>query len=43
MLDFDFYELLPTLEALTLDEANQFLNQWIKADNVAVFQVNPES
>jgi len=43
MLDFDFYELIPTLEALTLTEVNQFLNQWIKADNIAVFQVKPKS
>lgn len=43
MLDFDFYELIPTLEALTLEEVNQFLNQWIKADNIAVFQVKPKS
>jgi len=41
VLGLDFFELLPTLEALTLEEANQFLNEWIKDDNIAVFQVNP--
>ncbi|WP_440895383.1 EF-P 5-aminopentanol modification-associated protein YfmH [Amphibacillus sp. Q70] len=41
MLDLDFFDLLPTLESLTLEEANQFLNSWIKDDNVAVFQVKP--
>ncbi|MBM7540634.1 EF-P 5-aminopentanol modification-associated protein YfmH [Amphibacillus cookii] len=39
MLDIDFFELLPTLESLSLQDANQFLNNWIKDDNVAVFQV----
>lgn len=41
MLDLDFFNLLPTLESLTLEEANKFLNNWIKDDNVAVFQVKP--
>ncbi|MBU5595061.1 insulinase family protein [Amphibacillus sp. MSJ-3] len=41
MLDLDFFNLLPTLESLTLEEANDFLNNWIKDDNVAVFQVKP--
>lgn len=41
MLDIDFFELLPVLEELTREEANQFLNNWIKPDNVAVFQIKP--
>lgn len=42
MVGFDFFELLPTLNQLTLSEANQFLNNWIKDNNVAVFQVQPQ-
>lgn len=39
MNGFDYFELLPTLDDLTLTEANQFLNNWIKDHNVAVLQV----
>lgn len=42
MLDFDFFKLIPTLEEITLEETNSFLNNWIKENNVAVFQVIAE-
>lgn len=41
MIGFDFFDLLPTLEKLTKDQVNQFLNHWIIEENIAVFQVNP--
>lgn len=39
MMGIDYFELLPTLESLTIEEANQFLNEWIKDDNISVFQL----
>lgn len=40
-LGFDYFELLTTLEQLTLEEANAFLQKWVNQDNLTVFQVMP--
>lgn len=43
MIGFDYFDVLPTLEKLTREDANQFLNRWIKDDRIAVFQVKPSN
>ncbi|WP_182199217.1 EF-P 5-aminopentanol modification-associated protein YfmH [Paraliobacillus salinarum] len=40
-LGFDYFELLTTLEQLTIEEANSFLQKWVSQDNLTVFQVMP--
>ncbi|MFB1049509.1 EF-P 5-aminopentanol modification-associated protein YfmH [Paraliobacillus sp. JSM ZJ581] len=40
-LGFDYFKLLPTLDKLTIEEANTFLQNWINDDNLTVFQVMP--
>ncbi|GEN57805.1 peptidase M16 [Halolactibacillus alkaliphilus] len=37
MLGIDYFTLLPTLEAITKEDVESFMHQWIKSDNVASF------
>ncbi|UFU01096.1 insulinase family protein [Radiobacillus kanasensis] len=37
----DFFEILPRIEALTVQEANEFLNHWVSEERIAVCQVVP--
>ncbi|MFD1018249.1 EF-P 5-aminopentanol modification-associated protein YfmH [Thalassobacillus hwangdonensis] len=41
LLGVDLFEVLPTIESLTIDDATAFLEHWIKEDRIAVFQVKP--
>ncbi|GGM21955.1 peptidase M16 [Paraliobacillus quinghaiensis] len=40
-LGFDYFDLIPTIENLTLEEANQFLQNWTNDTNIAVCQIVP--
>lgn len=42
LLGFDYFDLLPTTEKLTLEAANTFLNNWVHEMNVSVCQIVPE-
>ncbi|MFG6118314.1 MULTISPECIES: EF-P 5-aminopentanol modification-associated protein YfmH [Thalassobacillus] len=41
LLGIDLFEVLPEIEALTIEKANDFLENWIHEDRIAVFQVVP--
>ncbi|QDP40243.1 EF-P 5-aminopentanol modification-associated protein YfmH [Radiobacillus deserti] len=41
LLGIDFFNVLPKIEALTVEEANAFLNKWISEERIAVCQVVP--
>lgn len=41
LLGFDYFDLLPTTEKLTLEAANRFLNNWVHEMNVSVCQIVP--
>ncbi|GGC89946.1 peptidase M16 [Thalassobacillus devorans] len=41
LLGIDLFEVLPEIEALTIENANDFLKNWINEDRIAVFQVVP--
>ncbi|MBP1968039.1 putative Zn-dependent peptidase [Virgibacillus natechei] len=41
-LDIDLFDVLPTLQAITLDEVNDFLQDWIKEDRLAVCKIAAE-
>ncbi|SDB89218.1 Predicted Zn-dependent peptidase [Pelagirhabdus alkalitolerans] len=43
MLGLDYFNIIPTLESLTVEKANDFLNSWVTDSNVAVFKVKPLS
>lgn len=42
MLGIDFFQLIPTIQSLTLDEANNFIKNWIDKQRLAVFTILPE-
>ncbi|MFA1821222.1 EF-P 5-aminopentanol modification-associated protein YfmH [Virgibacillus oceani] len=42
MLDIDFFEIIPAVEALTLDDANDFLQNWIQEDRLSVCTITAE-
>ena len=42
-LGIDYFDLLPTLEAITKDDVETFMHQWIKSDNVASFFIKKET
>ncbi|WP_407271514.1 EF-P 5-aminopentanol modification-associated protein YfmH [Radiobacillus sp. PE A8.2] len=42
LLGIDLFEVLPVIEALTVEEANQFLKNWVEDDRIAVCQILPE-
>lgn len=35
-LELDFFQVIPTIQALTLEEVNHFVRNWIKEDRLAV-------
>ena len=35
-LEIDFFQVIPTIQALTLEEVNDFVQNWIKEDRLAV-------
>ncbi|MRH42651.1 peptidase M16 [Aquibacillus halophilus] len=41
LLGIDLFEVVPTIEKLTVQQANDFLHQWIDEDRIAVCQVIP--
>ncbi|SDJ71194.1 EF-P 5-aminopentanol modification-associated protein YfmH [Sediminibacillus albus] len=41
LLGIDLFKVLPAIEALTVEEANEFLKNWIKEDRISVCQVIP--
>ncbi|WP_217587140.1 EF-P 5-aminopentanol modification-associated protein YfmH [Lentibacillus saliphilus] len=38
----DYFELIPAIEALTLEDANAFLNNWITEERLTVVTMQPE-
>jgi predicted Zn-dependent peptidase len=42
MLDIDFFEIIPAIEALSLDDVNQFVQEWIDEDRLSVFTIAAE-
>ncbi|WP_138414725.1 EF-P 5-aminopentanol modification-associated protein YfmH [Aquibacillus sediminis] len=43
LLGIDLFDILPTIEALTTEQANQFIENWIDEDRIAVCQVLPSN
>lgn len=41
LLGLDLFEIVPTIEQLTLDEGNKFLKDWVEEDRLAVCQIIP--
>lgn len=42
MLGIDFFNLIPTIQAITIEEANHFVQQWITADRLSVCKIVAE-
>lgn len=42
-LGFDYFDLLPTLEQITLKEMNTRLNEWVNDTNITTFQILPSN
>jgi len=42
LLDIDFFKLIPAIQALTLEDANEFVQNWIKEDHLAVCKIVAE-
>ncbi|WP_090856462.1 EF-P 5-aminopentanol modification-associated protein YfmH [Paraliobacillus sp. PM-2] len=40
-LGFDYFNLLPILDEITIEDANDYLQSWINDENVTVFQIMP--
>lgn len=38
-MDIDFFEVIPAIQKLTLQEVNQFIQGWIKEDRIAVYTI----
>ncbi|MDC3416336.1 EF-P 5-aminopentanol modification-associated protein YfmH [Aquibacillus salsiterrae] len=43
MLGIDLFEVLPIIENLTLDQANDFLTHWVDENRIAVCQIIPKA
>jgi predicted Zn-dependent peptidase len=41
-LGTDLFEVLPVIESLTADDAEEYLQHWINEDAITVFQVKPQ-
>lgn len=41
-LGIDFFQLIPSIQSLTLDDANTFLQNWISEDRLAVCEIAAE-
>ncbi|SDO81781.1 EF-P 5-aminopentanol modification-associated protein YfmH [Halobacillus aidingensis] len=42
-LGTDLFEVLPIIESLTADDAEEYLQHWLKEDAITVFQVKPQA
>lgn len=42
-LGVDLFEVLPVIESLTADDAEEYLKDWINEEAISVFQVKPQS
>lgn len=42
MLGLDFFELIPAIQALTIGEANEFLQKWIDEDRLTICKISAE-
>lgn len=42
-LGVDLFEVLPVIESLTADDAEEYLKDWLNEEAIAVFQVKPQS
>ncbi|QAS50936.1 EF-P 5-aminopentanol modification-associated protein YfmH [Halobacillus litoralis] len=42
-LGVDLFEVLPVIESLTADDADEYLQHWIKEEAISVFQVKPQT
>lgn len=42
MLGIDFFTLIPTIQSLTIEEANHFVQQWITEDRLSVCKIMAE-
>ncbi|GAB3794946.1 EF-P 5-aminopentanol modification-associated protein YfmH [Virgibacillus kimchii] len=42
MLDVDFFEIVPAIESLTLDDANKFVQNWIDEDRLSICTIAAE-
>lgn len=40
--NIDFFEIIPKIQSLTVEEVNSFLQQWIKEDRLSVFTIEAE-
>ncbi|WP_186577409.1 EF-P 5-aminopentanol modification-associated protein YfmH [Aquibacillus kalidii] len=41
LMDIDFFEIVPTIESLSVEEANKFLENWISEDRISICQTVP--
>ncbi|WP_173916450.1 EF-P 5-aminopentanol modification-associated protein YfmH [Halobacillus sp. Marseille-Q1614] len=41
-LGVDLFDVLPVIESLTAQEADQYVEHWIKEERISVFQVKPQ-
>ncbi|MFC2950052.1 EF-P 5-aminopentanol modification-associated protein YfmH [Virgibacillus sediminis] len=42
MLDIDLFDVIPAIQRLTLDDANNFLKSWMEEDRISVFTIAAE-
>ncbi|CDQ19680.1 Predicted Zn-dependent peptidase [Halobacillus karajensis] len=42
-LGTDLFEVLPIIESLTADDAEEYLQHWLKEDAISVFQIKPQT
>lgn len=42
LLDIDFFKLIPTIQSLTIEDLNEFVQNWIKEDRLAVCRIEAE-
>ncbi|WP_082234137.1 EF-P 5-aminopentanol modification-associated protein YfmH [Halobacillus massiliensis] len=42
-LGVDLFDVLPVIESLTAEEADQYVENWIKEERITVFQVKPQA
>ena len=40
--DIDFFELIPAIQSLTMDDLNEFVKNWIKKERLAVCKIVAE-
>src|SRR5690625_848414 len=42
LLDIDFFKLIPTIQSLSIEDLNEFVQNWIKEDRLAVCRIEAE-